>query len=132
MKGSEKSPQVFRWSDPGAERELQEVICSCIFLSDLPERTFAAQVRESPLQEERIAFPLWQQTLKRLRRMFLIRRRLTRVHTLVSVAPRQLLFHWILLMKMPFKYVFPSWRSQLGLRAHYETGLSWGVSGGSD
>lgn len=49
-------------SDPGAERELQEVICSRIFLSDLPEQTFAA--RNSPLQEERIAFPLRQRMLE--------------------------------------------------------------------
>lgn len=40
-KGSAKS--LFGWSDPGAERELQEAICSLDALSDLPERTFASQ-----------------------------------------------------------------------------------------
>lgn len=108
-------------SDPGAERELQDVICSCIFLSDLPEQTFAA--RNSPLQEERIAFPLQQPTLKNVPHT---EETDTRPHAPFCS------FHCIILMKMPFKYVFPLWRSQLGLRAHYETGLSRGVSGGSD
>lgn len=100
------------------QKELQEVICSRIFLSDLPEQTFAA--RNSPLQEERIAFPLQQPTLKN-----------TEETDTCPHAPFRS-FHCIVLMKMPFKYVFPLWRSQLGLRAHYETGLSRGVSGGSD
>lgn len=55
MKGSGKSLEVFRWSDPGAERELQEMICSCIFLSDLPERNLAARLKATSGKRDSIS-----------------------------------------------------------------------------
>lgn len=64
-------------------------------------------------------------SLNSLRRILLICSRLTRVH---SPAPEDACFLLILSMKTDLNDEIPAWRSQLRLRAYYETGLLWEVS----